>query len=357
MNKIQITRCLALLGIVCVLAACGGDEKQLPEKKAVVKIDTVRQVSANDELQFPGRIVAASETNVSFKVPGTLRKVYVKKGDPVKKGQLIAELDDSDYRVQLSATEAEYSQIKAEAERVMGLYEDGGTTASNYDKARYGLQQIEAKLTNHRNQVTYTRLYAPVSGAVQTSYFNGGETIGAGMPVLSILTDGDLEVEVNLDPKSYMLREQFSTFTCICDVLPNDPLQLQMINVLPRANSNQLYTMRLKLDAEGRNFAAGMTAWVKIGTTAQNDQHFVVPTTSVLKQGDKTYIYTYDANAQTVHQLPVDVLELHTDGTAVVHGDMKAGDLVVSSGVHHVSDGLKVQPMEKTSPTNVGGML
>ena len=99
--------------------------------------------------------------------------------------------------MQLSATEAEYAQIKADAERVMGLYQDGGTTASNYDKARYGLQQIEAKLQNHRNQLAYARRVAPFSGPVQKRYVMGGENVSAGLPIMKILSDNALEMDNN----------------------------------------------------------------------------------------------------------------------------------------------------------------
>lgn len=59
--------------------------------------------------------------------------------------ELLAQIDPRDYELQLQAAEAEWQGIKAEAERVMALYADSVATASDYDKARYGLQQITAK--------------------------------------------------------------------------------------------------------------------------------------------------------------------------------------------------------------------
>ena len=162
-----------LPALLPLFVSCNHKAEQKADEVAVVRIDTVRAPEGAVELQYPGHVVAATEANVSFKVAGTLKRVLVSEGDYVKAGQLIAEIDPVDYKVQLSATEAEYAQIKADAERVMGLYQDGGTTASNYDKARYGLQQIEAKLQNHRNQLAYTRLVAPFSG------WRGAVAVGA----------------------------------------------------------------------------------------------------------------------------------------------------------------------------------
>ena len=122
--------------LIPILSSCGRTEKTSAEREAVVRIDTVKAPADMIELQYPGRVVASTEANLSFKVAGMLKRVSVSEGDQVKAGQVLAEIDPVDYEVQLSATEAEYAQIKADAERVMGLYQEGGTTASTYDKAR-----------------------------------------------------------------------------------------------------------------------------------------------------------------------------------------------------------------------------
>lgn len=347
---------LAMGGLLMGAVSCKQEAKQQEAAISVVKLDTIHTAGEAQVLQFPGRVVAATEVHPAFKVAGTLKKVYVREGDKVRVGQLLAEMDDTDYRVQLSATEAEYTQIKAEAERIIGLYNDGGTTASNYDKARYGLQQIEAKLKNHRNQLAYTKIYSTIDGSVQTRYFEGGETVGAGMPVLSLLGGSDLEVEVNLPPASYMLWETFVSYTCSSDVLPGKEIELKPLSILPRANSNQLYTMRLRLDRES-GLAAGMTVWVRIARSAGKDTEYIVPNTALLYDNDQEYVFIYDQQSHKVKRQPVEVVFINTDGEAKVAGQLPAGGLVVSSGVRHITDGAEVKAMEKPSKTNVGGLL
>lgn len=163
-----------------------------------------------------------------------------------KEGQLLAELDPTDYQVQLDATEAEYQQIKAEAERVMALYKDNGTTPNANDKAVYGLKQITAKYKHHKDQLAYTRLYAPFNGYVQKRLFEAHETIGAGMPVIAMISGGTPEVEINLPAAGYISREQFDNYHCTFDIYPGETYPLKLISVTPKANANQLYTMRLR---------------------------------------------------------------------------------------------------------------
>ena len=151
-----LTACMA----VSVLCSCNG-KKEAQEDVQYVMTATAKGGGNESQQTYPARTRSMEETNVAFRVSGTIERVFVKEGDYVRKGQLIATMDARDYRVQLEATQAEYAQIKADAERVFELYKEQATTASNYDKARYGLSQITQKLQHHKNQLAdCTRLSA-----------------------------------------------------------------------------------------------------------------------------------------------------------------------------------------------------
>ena len=98
------------------LLSCSNGAKDTREYQTV-KTDTVVSSGGQTSLQYPGKVKAAQDISLAFRVSGTIQKIYVKDGARVQAGQLLAELDPTDYQVQLDATEAEYKQIKAEAER------------------------------------------------------------------------------------------------------------------------------------------------------------------------------------------------------------------------------------------------
>ena len=346
----------SVLLFAAALVSCGG-KKEKTDQPLSVRIDTVRVADADAALQFPARVVSSENANVSFKVAGTLSKVYVKEGEQVSAGQLIAEIDPTDYKVQLSATEAEYANIKADAERVMSMYKDGAVTASNYDKARYGLQQITAKLQNHRNQIGYCKLYAPFSGNVKTVFFHTRETVAAGMPVVALVGSGTPEFEVNLPATTYLHRSKFRSYSATLDVLPGEVLPLRYVNVKNEANSNQLYTLRLRPVTPNSKVSPGMSAWVTINASDNTSLAVSIPTTSIVEDNGKCHVYTYEGATHVVHSVDITVQELHTDGTAVVVGNLQPGDMVVSSGAHYVKDGDIVTPLGRISSTNVGGLL
>ena len=346
--------------VVCLfslLTSC--NESKVSDKAvAMVRLDTVQVESVLGTLQFPGRVVSSEDANLSFKVSGTIRRVYVDEGDRVSAGQLVAEIDAKDYEAQLSATEAEYASIKANAERVIALYGDNAVTASDYDKARYGLQQIEAKLRNHRDQVSYCKIYAPFSGSVQTRFFKSGENIAAGIPVLSLISTNNPEIEINLPASSYLRRSSFSAYSAHFDVLPGEVVPLKFVSVMPKANANQLYTMRLRIEGDAKGVAPGMSAWVNIvSSEADGALEIRLPVTAIVEDKGNSYVYLYEAKQQTVRRCDVRILRLHTDGTAVVTGVIQPNSVVVSTGANHIKSGDRVTPLPPVSETNVGGLL
>ncbi len=152
-----MSRLLFSIALLVCLSACGEKKVEQAEPK-LVKTSIVISEDGSSAPVYTGKVVSSLESTLSFRVSGKLDKLYVKEGQAVSAGKLLASLDPTDYQTQLDATEAEYKQIKGEAERVMALYQEQAVTKSKYEKALYGLEQISAKLKNHKQQLSYTKL-------------------------------------------------------------------------------------------------------------------------------------------------------------------------------------------------------
>lgn len=351
----------SILTTICLLAIMISCSQPTTKQSriATVKTDSVITNGEKSFLQYPGRVKAAQDVDLSFRVSGHIQKIYVENGATVKKGQLLAEMDPTDYQVQLAATEAKYKQIKAEAERIIALYNDGGSTPNDYDKATYGLQQITALYKHHKDELAYTKLYAPFDGFVQKRFFDAHETVAAGMPVISMLGNGTPEVEINIPAAEYIRRDLFYNYHCTFDIYPDKVYPLQLIGITHKANPNQLYTMRLKLDAKGLPMpSAGMNTMVSIFYADENDQTLQVPSNAILHEKDLTSVYVYQPSTQTVKKCGVKCIRPLSDGKTIITSDLvKAGDIVVSAGIHAIKDGQKVKPLEPVSKSNIGGLL
>lgn len=346
-----------VIGVFVLLATACQHQPSGQEQIAFVKVDTVRSHENQGVMLFPGKVKPAEDVSIAFRVSGTIQKFHAQIGSHVRKGQLLVEMDPRDYELQLSATEAEYHQVKAEAERVMALYADNSTTANNNDKAVYGLQQITAKYNNHKNQLADTKLYAPFDGFVQNVLFDEHETVAAGMPVITIINNATPEVEINIPAANYMQREQMQDYTCSFDVFPNESFPLQLISVNQKANANQLYTMRLKLGTQGSGHkpAAGMATMVQITSRQSDNAQVTVPATAMCQDKGKSYVFVVKNNV--LERREVKPVEFKSDGRVVLNGGVALGEVVVATGAHHVQDKQQVKVLPAPAPSNVGGLL
>lgn len=354
---------LLLLMAACltgsIITSCGEQTKRTDNVKTV-KIDTVRTDGTQTLLQFPGKVKAAEDISLAFRVSGTIQRMAVKDGQQVKAGQLLAELDPTDYQIQLNATEAQYKQVKSEAERVIALYNDGGTTPVAYDKAVYGLKQITALYEHHKDELSYTKLYAPFNGFIQKHLFKAHETVGAGMPVLSMVGQGTPEVEINLPAAEYIRRQQFGDYQCTFDVYPGKIYPLKLIGITHKANSNQLYTMRLQIETEGLPMpSAGMNTMVSIRCNQKTDgNELIVPANALLRKNGHSQVFVYHPENGTVQSHDIEIIRFTGDGKCVFTSpSVQSGDIVVTAGVHAIKNGEKVSPLPPVSATNVGGLL
>lgn len=343
--------------LAVTLSSCG-DEGVTAGTPRKVRVETVTSAGEAATAQYPGKVKASQDVSLSFRVSGVIERYCVEEGSRVSRGQLLVTLDPTDYEVQLAATEAEYKQVKSEAERVMALYADSVATPNDNDRAVYGLEQITAKRQHHADELSYTRLYAPFDGYVQKHLLEEHETVGAGTPVITMVSGDMPEVEINIPASEYVKRDSFTSYTCTFNTYPGEVYPLSLISITPKANSNELYTMRLRLLTDGKSRPApGMNAMVTINRSA-GDGRLTVSGSAVARENGASYVYVYDAADSTVSRRPVTVEEVLPDGGCTVSSPtLRRGDRVVRSGVRAISDGERVSAQEEPTETNVGGLL
>ncbi len=342
--------------LLCV--ACHSRQTNETDRVVTVKTEKVKNYQKELSIAYPGIVKAASDVNLAFRVAGPIASMPAEVGAFVRKGQLLAQIDPRDYEIQLSATEAEYKKIKGEAERIMELYKRGSIPVNDYEKAVYGLQQITAKYESHRNALKDTRLLAPFAGYVQKKYFDAHETVSAGMPVVSVISNDCFEVEIDIPSRDYIRQGYFKSFSCTFDIFPGKVFPLELLEVGQKANLNQLYRMRLRLRSEnGVKIAAGMSVNVTIDYAPEENTMTLVPLTAVFEQQGQAYVWVYDSVAATVCRRPVTVGNLLKTGDMIIYEGLKADEEVVSAGVHGLREGLKVKLLKPISNTNVGELL
>ena len=348
------TQVLALTLSLCLMTAC--KEKNQNNQSQLVNVVEVTPSAGTTSASYPAETEAMNKTDLSFKVAGTIAQVLVKEGDHVQAGQAVARLDDRDYRTQLRATEAEYNQVKAECERIMAMHKERAVSDNNYDKARYGLQQMTEKLAHHRNQLSDCVIYAPFSGYVDEVYRQSKETTGPGLPVLSVYSSKGVDVVINIPERAYAQRKQAVTYTATFHSIPGKVFPLTVRSVAATANDNHLYEMRLSLKDNVRDITPGMTAMVEVGQRQVANEGVKVPIGAVWTENQKSFVFVYDKKSSTVKKTQVTIERVETDGSLIVSSGLQNSTHIVASGVHHLTDGQQVSMIKKTSSLNVGNL-
>ncbi|MDR0422295.1 MAG: efflux RND transporter periplasmic adaptor subunit [Proteiniphilum sp.] len=349
---------ITLCGLLLAAAGCR-QQGERTETVKTVKVHTAATRGERQSITLPGKVKASAEIDLAFRISGPIAKVSATEGQFVRKGQVVAEMDSRDYAIQLSATEAEYTQIKAEAERIIKLYERQSVSENDYDKAVAGLQQITARYDAHRNALSDTKLRAPFDGYIQKRYFDRNETVNAGMSVFSIISADVPEVEINIPAVEFIQRDLFESCSCTSTLYPGRTFPLELISINRKANLNQLYTVRLRFSGEPlpSKPSPGMTVMVSIRLKAEGNAQVSIPLTALFEIDHTPTVWVYDEAQQTVSARTVRISEILSDGTLTVSEGVKAGERVVSAGVHSLSDGERVKLLPPATATNVGGLL
>lgn len=351
---------IAVAVIVAAMLAAGC-KTTVPTKDSVVTVKTaeVEMFGGEDSILLPAKVRTAQDIDVAFKVSGTLATTPVKVGQAVSKGETIAVMDDRDYAIQFSATEAEYNQIKGEVERVINLYKTNSVSRSDYDKAVAGLQQITAKYNAHRNALEDTRLKAPVDGRVVEIIHSEGETVGAGYPVVRLAGGTIPEVEVSLPASAFLMRDNFTSITAKINLFPNRTFPLEILSINQSANLNGLYPARLSFanSKSAAQVTAGMVATVTFGYKNAPKGRLSIPSSALVCRDGKSAVWLYDAASGTVSTVEVETADILSNGRVIILHGLSEGEQVVSAGTRSLREGMKVKPIAPKSATNKGGLL
>ncbi|MDR1459680.1 MAG: efflux RND transporter periplasmic adaptor subunit [Bacteroidales bacterium] len=344
--------------LTLIFLGCGGKNKKVEPIVYTAKIDTIGLSSAKSESVYSGKVKSNAEANLSFRVAGTISRIGFAEGKFVRKGTVIAEIDARDYRIQLSATEAEYNQIKLTAERVIELYKRGSATQSDYEKAVYGLEQITAKYEAHKNQLKDTRLEAPFDGYIQHKIHDVGETVAAGMSVISMLGHKEWQIEINLSLQDYTRKNEIDSVFATASTNPTQRLPLLPFEISPKGNANQLYKMVFRVEKpENITLAVGMSAEVMIHFRSSSESRIEIPLSALFEIDEKSFVWIFVSENEPLTVRNIVVEKIKHDGNVIVTQGLKEGEMIVTSGVHSIKEGMKIKPLPATSKTNIGGLL
>jgi len=346
--------------------SCGGDQQQ--EAEPVIRPVRYIQVYATGggrDRSFSGSARAGVESRLSFKVAGTIERIPVSVGNVVRKGDLIAELDPTDYELQMQDAEASLVQVESQAKnarasyaRIQRLYENANASRSDLDQAlaqresaEANVESVQKKLELAQLQLEYTRLLAPAAGSIASVDVEANENVGVGQTVV-MLTAGEVpEVEVSVPEILITQVREGNDVTVKFDAIRNETFSATVTEVgVAALGFATTYPVKVRLDEADNRIRPGMASEVTFRFESQsNREHFVVPSIAVAEDRNGRFVYVVEPTTDeeaVARRRSVTVGDVTTNGLEILEG-VSDGDLVVIAGVSRISDGQTVKLLER----------
>ena len=305
---------------------------------------------------YPGKVVATEGSELAFRVSGQLERFPVRAGEQVKKGQLLAALDPSDFRNQLADRQAQYDLAESQYQRGISLRDRGVISEAQFDEIEAKRRQAQAALSLARDNVNYTRLKAPYGGTVARTEVENYQFVQAKQPILYLQGDKNIDIEfavserflANLkkDGEDYQPELRF-------EGAPDKVFKASYKEHEASADDRtQTYIITLTMpNPEGILVLPGMSVDVAIDlsqimrkTTAWPQ----VPVEAVFNPDgkDSAHVWRFNPEDGTVSAVPVTLGQVIGNGVEITAG-LETGDKVVGAGVHHLKEGQEVRELVK----------
>jgi RND family efflux transporter MFP subunit len=345
-----------------------------------VEIAPVEVASIQDIGRYTGSLYPASEFVVAPKISGRIEEIEVRMGDPVAAGQLIAVLDDDEYRQQVAQAAAELDVARAtveerrntlentrrEYERTVALREKKIASQSELDAAEadYHVQQARfrvagaqvaqkaAALKAAEVQLAYTRIRVPENHndrkIVGERFLDPGAMVAANTPIVSILDINTLTAKIYVIERDYPMVRTGMTAELTCDAFADRRFTGRVSRVSPLLKeASRQASVEIEVANDDLLLKPGMFVRVEIALT-RHDDATVVPLAALVTRNGQTGVFAADMQTMTARFIPVTVGITDSVRAEIVRPELSGQ--VVTLGHHLLEDGAAMRLPANGSP-------
>ncbi len=324
---------------------------------------TVARVVSRDSrtravvLTMAGYVVADRKATVGPQIPGRLEHLYFDEGDTVEEGQELARLNDAWYVAQSESIRASLGIARLRAERTKNLFESGSGSEDDYDKARFEVASLEARLRQADEEKSFTVIRSPISGRVVRRDAEIGELVTPGggpgdikTAIISLVDPSTFEVEVDVNETDVAKVALGRRADVTLDAYPAKTYPGFVRKIAPIAN-RQKGTIQIKVRFErvDDDVRPEMTARVALledkapSAEAEGGRKLFVPTEALVSAGTgrTRAVFVVDRESRA-RRRDVEVGG-QKDGLSQALSGLEEGEDVIVSGLDRVKDGGRVR--------------
>lgn len=330
-----------------------------PETK-LVKAVSVSPAPAVDNRVAIGEIEPRLESDLGFRISGKLIQRSAEVGATVKKGEILARIDDQDYRNRLASAEADVAaaqavlvEASAAEARISALLAKGFTTRANHDATLKNLRSAEAKLKSAniafamaKDQLSYTELRAEFDGIVTATGAEAGQSVNVGQMVVRLADPSNRDAVFSIAEAAFAGERGGREIPAVTVSLLSNPeisTTGTVREIAPMADpATRTFQVKVSLEnaPDEMRFGASVAGRVEIAGAPVVQ----LPGSALFDKGGQPAVWVVSASS-AVELKPVTVARYETDRVVVSEGLAK-GDLVVTAGVNRLREHEKVRIVE-----------
>lgn len=355
---------IQLFGSLLLLAACT-EKPAKTEDVRPVRVLVVAPSGAKTQVELAGEVQPRYESQLGFRVGGKVIARRVEVGTVVKRGQVLMQLDATDFQLaqaqaKASVSAADSSLVLAQAElnRYRELRQKNFVSQALLDSKEAA---YKAALANHEqatvglrvqaNQSSYTSLVADADGVVTSLGAEVGQVVAAGIPVVRLARTSETEVRVSIPEDQVGTLKRVSALTVRTWANPELELEGRLRELSPMADpATRTFTAKISIPKASSEIRLGMTAMVSFST--ETPPGIRLPLTALFNHRDKTAVWLVENGS--VKLASVEVAGAIGNEVMILSG-LNPGQTVVTAGVNQLREGQKVSVLADMGEASTSG--
>lgn len=305
-----------------------------------VKLRPVQTGMYNRALQYSGLIASNAEARLSFKIGGIISKIYVKEGDHVIRGQLLASLDLTEIDAQVQQASQNLDKSGRDEGRVKNLFRDTVASLEQLQNAHTQVSVATEALRIAQFNRQYAQIRAVSGGTILQKMLNEGEYASAGTAVLQYNGTDNSEwvVRFGIADKDWAVLKKGDKASVSIDAYPDVSFSGMITKIAEGSDPvSGTYAVEVTVSPAGHKLAPGLFCTIQLQPSVLHA--FTMIPAEALAEGDgKTgFVYTLNADRKTVHKIPIRIAFLQNDKIAVSRG-LDSVREVITDGVGYLTE-------------------
>ncbi len=341
--------------VVAALVGCGADETA-PTVQPVRPVKLLEVGVSNNEknVSFPAIIAASATSDLAFSVGGSVAEVLIEEGQGVQQDQVIAKLDQRNYKNDLAAAQTQYDTAQAEYRRAKKLVVENAIARNVFEQRKTQRNVAQTTLDSVKKALEDTELRAPFAGVIADLQIDQFENVSPGSVVAVVQSTGAAEAVVQIPASLVANSENLQPIetNVALDAAPGVMIPATFHSAAGQADqSTQTFEVKFAFTPpEGLLILPGMTGTVKGRVKVLGDEvsanQMLVNLSAIGSDGDERFAWLVDPEKMTVTKRTITVGSSIGEQLVVLDG-LVAGDTIVGAGMSYLHEGMQIRPYEE----------